>query len=461
MRISDLGVAFVDVPMRMPFRYGIATMTSAVHAVVQLTLDDSGNQSTGASGENLPPKWFTKDPGTTDSQDLSAMRDSVTQAVENARGLQGESVFDMWSRLQKRMREQAGDTPGLLVGLGVSLVERALIDAFLRAQNLPLHAALRDDVLGFDVASIHPELSGLFPADLLPKVPADRIAVRHTVGMGDQVSGPSSRPAGLPVSLEEVIRETGVKFLKLKTQGDLSQDIPRLQEIFEVIAARPGVSFTIDGNESMHSPDHLDSWLTGLLDHPVIGARVTEGLIAVEQPVHRSVALRPDMAPVLHQLTGRVPIIIDESDDWPETVRIAMDLGYSGGTYKGCKGVFRGIANAMLVAVRGANRPTLLTAEDLTTLPPFALNQDLAVACAIGLGHIERNGHHYFGRVAPVGNDVDDLLAKMHPDAFTQDAAGTTRLRIDDGYIATGSLNRAPFGLLPELDLSRTKENAR
>ena len=47
-----------------------------------------------------------------------------------------------------------------------------------------------------------------------------------------------------------------------------------------------------------------------------------------------------------------------------------------------------------LWVVRGAG--AFVCGEDLTTVPTVALEQDLALHAALGITHLERNGHHYF-----------------------------------------------------------------
>jgi hypothetical protein len=135
-------------------------------------------------------------------------------------------------------------------------------------------------------------------------------------------------------------------------------------------------------------------------------------------------------------------------------VREAMDLGYAGGTYKGCKGVFRGLANAALVRSRAAAHRTVLTAEDLSTLPPLTVAQDLVVSSFMGLTHIERNGHHYFGALAPIDPNLDSSAITSHPDTYERCEDGHVRLRIVGGRVSITSLRQAPFGFAPILDIS-------
>ena len=61
---------------------------------------------------------------------------------------------------------------------------------------------------------------------------------------------------------------------------------------------------------------------------------------------------------------------------------------------KNCKGVFRALLSRGLCEL--ADDGSFQSAEDLTNLPVLALQQDLATIAALGLPHVERNGHHYF-----------------------------------------------------------------
>jgi hypothetical protein len=406
----------------------------------------------------LPPKWFTKDPQSLFADDIVDMVGAVEHAVASARRVSAPTPFDLWWAVRDAQVAwgQAEGIPGLLSGLGTALVERAIIDASCRLLRMPFATALLNGSLGFDASRVHPELpdAGL-NAFAAPSASAS-IAVRHTVGLSDPISDDevTDHPGDhLPVSLDAIIRRYGVTHFKVKTAGDLTADIARLREVVALTAVH-GIDpwFTIDGNESMRTAEHLVSWGQGLFAEPDLGELLRRRLIAVEQPFHRSIALEPEAAQAL--LHVEFPVIIDESDDADETVRLAMNAGYAGGTYKGCKGVFRGLANAALIHHRGLSQRTVLTAEDLSTLPPLTVAQDLVVAAVMGLGHIERNGHHYFGRLAPLDPDVESLALNAHPDAYESHDDGRTRLKITDGAISIGTLVDSPFGFSPQLDIS-------
>ena len=453
LKIIDADAFVVPVATRIPFRYGIAEMVRAPHVVVRVRIASPAGSGFGYASEHLPPKWFIKDAELPFADEVSTLAGAILAAVDAARSIEAPNAFSFvreLDRAQVAWAARAG-VSGLVASLGVALVERALIDAVCRASGTPFADALDGGLLGFAPAEIHPELADATP---FRAARGRSIAVRHTVGFGDALTDAevSDDPNdGLPVSVESAIRFYGVTRFKLKTQGDVDADVVRIGQLLEV-CERLGVRdarFTVDGNETMRTAEHLAGWMRGLFASRV-GDELRHRLDAVEQPMYRSVALGDDAREALAEVGSLAPVIIDESDDAMETVREAMDLGYAGGTYKGCKGVFRGLANAALIAHRNTpERPTVLTAEDLSTIPPLTVPQDLVVASAMGLSHIERNGHHYFARFAPFDATLPERAVAAHPDLF-ETRTGAPRLRIEGGLLQLGSALAAPFGLAPE-----------
>ncbi len=452
LRVVEATAHVVPVATRIPFRYGIAEMTRAPHVLVEVRIATPTGSASGWASEHLPPKWFIKDAELPFADEVAILSRAVLAAIDEASRIEADHAFAFVRELDRRQvvwAEQAG-VSGLVAGLGVALVERALIDAVCRHTATPFADALDDGTLGFDASEVHPELEGAEP---FRAARGRTIAVRHTVGLADPLTDAevTDDPGdGLPVSVESAIRRYGVTRFKLKTVGDVDADVARIAGLL-ALCERTGVDprFTIDGNESMRTAEHLAGWMRGLFASPVADA-LRARLDAVEQPMYRDAALGDEAAAALAEVGSLAPVIIDESDDAFDTVRRAIDLGYAGGTYKGCKGVFRGLANAALVAHRGADGTrTVLTAEDLSTIPPLTVNQDLVVASAMGLGHIERNGHHYFARFAPIDPTLAERTLAAHPDAFGT-VEGRPRLRIDGGLLQLGTLLDAPFGLAPE-----------
>ena len=62
IRLLDFDLHILNMHNRMPFRYGIVTMTALPHLFLQARVDVDGKQADGIAAEGLAPKWFTKVP---------------------------------------------------------------------------------------------------------------------------------------------------------------------------------------------------------------------------------------------------------------------------------------------------------------------------------------------------------------------------------------------------------------
>ena len=153
----------------------------------------------------------------------------------------------------------------------------------------------------------------------------------------------------------------------------------------------------------------------------------------------------------------RPPLIIDESDAEFDSVRRALDGGYVGTSHKNCKGVFRGVANACLLAWRRIQRPGqvfLHTGEDLANIGPVALLQDLAVQATLGIESVERNGHHYFRGLSFLPDNIQTQVLASHPDQYRRHEQGFATLLVQQGRLDVGSVVDAPLGVGFALDLA-------
>src|SRR5262249_14022238 len=91
----------VDLRTRLPFRYGIVTMTETPHVFVRLRVRVDGTDSVGIPPDHLPPKWFTKDPNQPIADEIAAMVRVTQHAVETGAGVEGQTPFDVWKQLYK------------------------------------------------------------------------------------------------------------------------------------------------------------------------------------------------------------------------------------------------------------------------------------------------------------------------------------------------------------------------
>ena len=229
----------------------------------------------------------------------------------------------------------------------------------------------------------------------------------------------------------------GTKFIgfKLKVSGNERADLMRLETIASLTPA--GASFTLDGNEQFEEPGMLADVLDEL-ERRGNADSILGGLLAIEQPVARGRTFDENAAGGIRRLSERAPVIIDEADAKLSSYSQAKALGYGGVSMKACKGVFRALFTRASLEADGQG---VQSAEDLTNLPVLPLHQDLTVVAALGLPHVERNGHHYFRGQAHLAEAETRHLQEHHASLYSETDGGETLLAIKDGRLDISSLN--------------------
>jgi L-alanine-DL-glutamate epimerase-like enolase superfamily enzyme len=440
---------------RMPFRFGISTMTHTPHLFLSTDFLIDGEPHRGVAADHLPPKWFTKNPSTPLRDEVDEMIRVIRHAANAAKEMQAaESPYAFWKELYARQAAwiEQSQLPPLLGFFGVTLVERAMLDAFCRAIQTPFADALRGGKLGMDDLALN----------TLPPAPLHTLICRHTVGLTDPIA-PADIPEaerlddGLPQSLIECIRAYGLTHFKIKLCGDGEKDLQRLRRLRNVLESEsPNYQFTLDGNENFHDLESFAALWKSLAGDPALEGFLKR-LIFVEQPMHRSVALSDAVGAAMNRWTDRPPIIIDESDATLDSLPTAIRCGYVGTSHKNCKGVFKGILNAgRIAALRRSRSEThwIQSGEDLSNVGPISLLQDLAVMANLGISHVERNGHHYFRGLSYLTPELQNTVLEYHPDVYRRHERGYATLNVERGKIAVGSVIAAPFGAGFDFDAS-------
>jgi L-alanine-DL-glutamate epimerase-like enolase superfamily enzyme len=444
LKVADtIRLHTIDLQTRMPFRYGIATLTALPHLFLELHLEIDGKAHRGLAAENLAPKWFTKNPDTTPQQDIDELLTVIRAACAFAEAAApAGSVYELWRSIYDEQSRWGGEQklPPLLTQFGVSLVERAMVDAFCRATGQTFADAVRSNAFGMPEAPTG-----------VPVQPLRSLAVRHTVGLLDPLTDAEIPPQdklddGLPQSLEACIGAYGLTRFKIKIGGDIARDTQRLRDIAALLRDVPDTWFTLDGNESYRDVESFRAFWGTVKDEPF----VRSSMMFIEQPLHRDIALTVG----LERWSTRPPIIIDESDAELDSLSQALTRGYAGTSFKSCKGIFKAIANKNLArrSRHSSGLGIILSAEDLTTIGPVSLMQDLAVVATLGISDVERNGHHYFRGLSMFPQNVQQHVLHHHGDLYCD--IGFPTLDIRGGAIAVGSVVDAPFGRSIDLDLA-------
>ena len=461
IRLAEAETCERPVRLRLPFRFGAATLNEARQLFLRVRIEDhAGRSAHGVAAELMVPKWFDKSPELSNADNENQLRRSLALALDALRSAGVASAFGLHAAVETDHHARARDEGlnGLVASFGLALADRAVLDALCRLEKLPVAEAVRCNRAGMDLSTT-PDLAGFdLDAFLSGLSPADRIAARHTVGLVDAIAASDIPPErrlndGLPESLEEAIGAYGLTHFKVKVSGAVDADIDRLSAIAGMLDARvPRYAVTLDGNEQFASAEAVNELLARIAGEPRLG-RFADSVLFVEQPIARAQAFEKTVAP----LARFKPVEIDESDGTMDAFLTARDLGYTGISSKSCKGFYRSILNRARVAHWNgrSDRGYFMSAEDLTTQAGLAVQQDLALAALIGMRHIERNGHHYVDGMAGAGADEQAAFVGAHPDLYhTQ--GGRARLRITDGEIAIGSIIAAVgLGSAAEPDWTR------
>src|SRR5271166_1307480 len=449
-RVTAIELYERPVVLRIPFRFGAATVTHAPQAFVRAGIQlNNGRQAHGAAAEMMIPKWFDKSPQKSNDDNISDLRRSLFAArnayMAETRALTGFGHFAAHYVELIASGAKAELNP-LIANYGPAVIDRAILDASCRALGVSFPAAIRGNLPGVNT-ELTADLKGFdidrFLASLTSRT---AIAARHTVGMLDAlVCGDACVRADdvLPETLEDVIAAYGNRYFKLKLGGDARADVERLIRIAAVLDRLPDYAVTLDGNEQYADRAAIAEFWRKVEATPAL-ARLAAQTLYFEQALPRSTALYADVS----EVARRAPLLIDESDTTLDSFLTAKAAGYTGVSSKSCKGIYKSLLNAARCAQWNADGPPryFLSGEDLTMQAGLAVQQDLALAAMLGLRHVERNGHHYVNGFSGQGAGIQEqqhFLAAQH--GLYEASHGSVRLAIRDGVIDIASLDTPGF----------------
>jgi hypothetical protein len=463
-RVREIALHERDVRLRMPFRFGVVTLTQAPQCYVRARIETAdGRSAWGAAAEILAPKWFDKNLALSNEDNFDQLRLALRLAADAYMAGGADTAFGHFAA-HYDAQIAAGSRHGLnklVSNFGPAQIDRAVLDALCRLEGVSFYDAMRGNLAGIDPARLAThlgehasghasDLAGFDIAAFLARLsPSASVAARHTVGLVDVIAGhPNQVKDGLPESLEEVVAAYGHTYFKLKVGGEPQADLARLTEIAAVLdrIEAPYIA-SLDGNEQYNDlAALLDLWRR-MTETPAL-KRLVASIAFIEQPITRAHALDGDIS----SLSKVKPVIIDESDDGLDVFPRAKSLGYAGVSSKCCKGLYKSILNAARCAQWNAGGGRyFMTGEDLTTQAGLAVQQDLALINLIGLTHVERNGHHYVNGMMDLPETEQAAFLAAHPDLYEK-SHGAARLKIRGGRLKIGSLAAPGFasGAYPE-----------
>jgi len=438
-----------DVKLRMPFRFGVVTLTAAPQAFarVRIRLGD-GRQAVGMSAELLAPKWFDKNPSLSNEDNFDQLRCALHIARELYLGGTADTAFGHFAShyLAQIERCAARGLNSLVANYGPALIDRAVLDGLCRALGQPFHEVMRANGAGIVASELCPDMVAFdFDTFLAGLKPATHIAARHTVGLVDPITREDQTERvgdGLPETLDEVVATYGHRWFKLKVAGNVEADVARLVRIASVLdRIDGGYRSTLDGNEQYDSVDGVLQLWQHMQAEPRL-KQLCDSVIFIEQPIKRQAALAQDVSALGRHKT----VILDESDDALDAFVRGRAMGYRGVSSKTCKGIYKSLINRARCEKWNAEsqQTYLVSGEDLTIQAGLALQQDLALVSLMGITHVERNGHHYVDGMAALPPAEQQAFLDAHPDLYER-SHGAVRVRIRDGRLDIVSLGGVGF----------------
>jgi hypothetical protein len=453
--IDDIRFSERDVQLRLPFRFGAATLESCPEVFVRVRLCfTDGSSMQGCAAEMMVPKWFDKNPRLTNDENIQQLRNALLAARTAYRA--DKAPKTAWQHFAHNYKPllsaglQVGLNP-LVASYGPALIDRAIFDALCLKLNESFAAGMKANAAGIDIrgCGLADDLLDFdLPRFLSQQTPRRHIAARHTVGLLDAIreaDKPADAPNdGLPSSLESAIARYGHHHFKLKLCGNTQTDLNRLIAINSVTQAHAQL-ITLDGNEQYANAAAFAEFFNQLTSMPELAGLVAK-TVFVEQPIHRDEALTQDVS----VLAQKIPLLIDESDATLDAFIQAKALGYTGVSSKSCKGFYKSVINAARCAnwntqAGNSSKHYFLSGEDLTMQAGIGVQQDLALVSWLSLTHVERNGHHYVNGLMAASTAEQQNALLTHSTLYVRcDAA--VRLRIEGGEISTASVQCAGFG---------------
>jgi L-alanine-DL-glutamate epimerase-like enolase superfamily enzyme len=437
-RIAVRDISFFErpIPFAKPFRFGSVVITSSVQVFVRAEIEIEGKgTSVGAGAEMMAAKWFDKRAHLSPQQTVEELRRSLSIARDFYLANSGfETAFARHAAAIAAQVEACAkeDIPPLAAGFGPAEIDKAILDALLRGLGTDFFAGMAENIAGID-ARLAPDLGNTDIARFLGGCQRlERVAVRHTVGMDDQIEGPGG--------VADQHENAGARYFKLKLSGDPEADAARLIRIgAELVTLPHDYSVTLDANEQYADLTALGA-LVERLDRDAALKPIAARLLYIEQPMPRDIFRQSPLGAL-----SRRDIIIDEADDSYDAFPAARALGYRGISSKSCKGLYKSIVNATRAAKWSAEGERFfISGEDLTCQAGLGVQQDLALGALIGVTHAERNGHHYVDGFADTPVAEAQAFLAAHPDLYVSDG-DKVRLSIHDGDLLTGSLATPGF----------------
>jgi L-alanine-DL-glutamate epimerase-like enolase superfamily enzyme len=409
IRIEEISHSYQDFRYRAPYKFGgfAVDRVTLLNVECVVSLRD-GRSAKGFGSMTMGNVWSFPSRRLSYNQTLGAMkalaeRINVLTANYHEYGHPIDINCELEPSYIKAADEVTRDlhlaepVPKLCTLVTASAFDAALHDAFGKIHRRNTYQTYGPDLLPNDLSRyLGKDYAGRRLHEFLLTQPTPEMPVYHSVGALDPLTvSDVSEPIhdGLPETLGEWIRYSGIDHIKIKLNGDdLDWDLDRVLRIDAVaveVQAKRGVSswvYSLDFNERCRNVEYLLEFVRKLKERNIAAFRRIQ---YIEQPTRRDLA--DDRHNVMHQASKFIPVIIDESLTGLDMLLLARDMGYTGAALKACKGQ----SQAVLIAAAGQIHKMFLCVQDLTC-PGVSLIESAGVAAHVpGIAGIEANAREY------------------------------------------------------------------
>jgi L-alanine-DL-glutamate epimerase-like enolase superfamily enzyme len=444
IRIRDVYFEYEDFRYRTPIKFGGVALDRVTVLNVRMTVESGGGKTTTGSGSMpLGNVWAFPSRLLTYDQTLAAMRFIASRVAQDYRGCGSTGhPIEITHRLEPEVLHAGNDytalhqlaepVPKLAVLVAASAFDAALHDAYGKLHNLSCYRTYGPEFLEHDLGYyLGAEFDGLRLNNFVTPEPKPRMPLYHLVGALDALTDADVKERlddGLPNTLGEWIARDGLSHLKIKLNGDdLAWDVERcvrVNAVAEEQAARQrGAArfwYSLDFNERCRNVGYLLEFLRHLKDRTPAGY---ERVQYVEQPTARDLAANPQNK--MHEAAKLKPVVIDESLVDLDSLKLAMEMGYTGVAFKACKGQ----THSLLLAAAAQKYGLFRCVQDLTCVGASLIHSAGLAAHIPGVAAIESNGRQY----CPIANAPWEA---KYPGVFS----------VKDGTMNTALLNGPGLG---------------
>ena len=409
IRVRDVAYDYEDYRYRSPIKFGGVALDRVTILNVRVEVETRGGAvASGFGSMPLGNVWAFPSRKLSYDDTLSAMKVLVAAFWETTEGFTefGHPV-ELGHALEPRFLAHLGPVERelnlaepipVLAGLvAASPFDAALHDAFGKSLDLNCYRTYGPEFLEPDLGHfLGDEFAGERLGDYVLREPKPRMPLYHLVGALDPLTDAEVKERindGLPNTLGEWIAADGLTHLKVKLNGDnLEWDIERViavNWVAEEVQRRRGVSqwwYSLDFNERCEGVEYLLNFLRHLKERaPAAYDRVQY----VEQPTARD--LRANPGNKMHEAAKLKPVVIDESLVDLASLRLALEMGYTGVAFKACKGQ----TQSLLLAAAAQKYGMFQCVQDLSC-PGASLIHSAGIAAHVpGVAAIEANSRQY------------------------------------------------------------------